>query len=147
MPDTNKASVPQRDVVLVSWKNEKHLFHRYKHLFWRSLRCSAKALVQYGFQSTILKLMSWWDMAKDRLSNLASRNTNSIMISVTENTSRSSVRTDLTTAYTYCTHPQPSYKNSNMYHTSNVLLSYSKARPWRGKTWMLEGARNEQPGS
>lgn len=141
-------SLKQTHVALVSWKNEKHLFDRYKPLFLRSLRCSVKDLVQYRFQSTILKLLSWWDIAKDTLSNLTSRDTNSIMQSVTANTSRSSLRTDPSTAYTYCTLPQPfPYKNSNMYHRNNIALFYSVARPRRDKTWMLEGVRKEQPGS
>ena len=145
---TKPQFLTQRNVALVSWKHEKLRFHRYKHLFLGSLRCSAKALVQYGFQNTLLKLLSWWDMAEDRLSNLTSGDTNSIMKSATENTSGSSVKTDMSAAYTYhAPHQSFPYQNSNMYDTNNIPLFHSVARPHRGETWMLEGVRNEQPGS
>lgn len=98
--DTNNASVLQRDVVPVSWKKEKCPFHRYKNLFQKSPRCSAKALVHYGCPSTILKLLSWWDMAKATISSPISRGTNSIMVSVTDNTGGSNVKADLSTSYT-----------------------------------------------
>lgn len=145
---TKPQSLKQRDVALVSWNNENHLFHRYKHLFQWSPRCSAKAFVQYGFQRTTLKLLSWCDMVKDRLSSLTSRDTNSSMKSISKNTGRSSVRTCLSTAHTCCTLPKSfPYKNSNMYHTNYIPLFYSVARPGRHKTRMLEQGRDEQAGS
>lgn len=145
---TKPQSLKQRDVALVSWNNENRLFHRYKHLFQRSPRCSAKVFVQYGFQRSTLKLLSWCDMAKGRLSSLTSRGTNSIMKSISKSPSRSNVRTCLSIAHTCCTLPKsfPS-KNTNMYHTNYVPLFYCVARPGRGKTQMLEGVRDKQVGS
>lgn len=96
MITTKPRSLKHRDIAPVSWENT-HLFQRHKHLLQRSLRCSAEASVQYGFSVAILKLLFWQDGAEDRLSKLTARDTQTVMNSVTENTSGSSTRTNLTT--------------------------------------------------
>lgn len=89
-------------------------------------------------------------LAKARFSSLTSRGTNSIMVSVTENSSGSSVRADLRASYTRCTPAQPPpWKTINTCQTKHEPLFYSlqDRQEVKGECWKNVGMSSQVPRS